>query len=59
MFEIILYGGFVFCLGSMTWSNFMPGGIPKQAIVPNLIAISISIIMVLLPYKNIYTQCFK
>ena len=29
MFQLILTGGFIYSLGSLTWSNFMPDGIPK------------------------------
>lgn len=29
MFQLILFGSFIYCLGSLTWSNFMPNGIPK------------------------------
>jgi hypothetical protein len=29
MFQMILIGALVYSLGSLTWSNFMPTGIPK------------------------------
>jgi hypothetical protein len=57
MFQVILFGGITYSLGSLTWSNFMPEGIPKQAVLPNLIAIGISIGMILMPYNTILTLC--
>lgn len=57
MFQLILFGGLIYSLGSLTWSNFMPSGIPKQAVVPNLIAVGISILMLLLPYRAILALC--
>lgn len=57
MFQLILLGGFIYCLGSLTWSNFMPNGIPKEAIVPNLIALGISILLFILPYRAIIAYC--
>lgn len=29
MFQYIVFGGLAYSLGSLTWSNFLPGGIPK------------------------------
>lgn len=57
MFQLLLFGGLIYSLGSLTWSNFMPSGIPKQALIPNLIAIGISIFMLLLPYRAILALC--
>lgn len=57
MFQLILIGGFVYSLGSLTWSNFMPGGIPQEALLPNLIALGIGVLTFLLPYRAIIALC--
>lgn len=57
MFQLILCGGFIYSLGSLTWSNFMPEGIPKYALAPNLIALGVSIVTILLPYRAIIALC--
>lgn len=57
MFQLILFGGLTYSLGSLTWSNFMPVGIPKEALLPNLIALGVSILMFLLPYRAIIALC--
>lgn len=53
MFQLIICGGLFYCLGSLTWSNFLPEGVPKDAIVPNLIALGVSLLMVIMPYNQI------
>lgn len=57
MFQIILFGGLMYSLGSLTWSNFMPGGIPTYALLPNLIAVGFSVLMLLMPYNTILASC--
>ncbi len=57
MFNLILLGGFFYTLGSLTWSNFMPNGIPKESLLPNLIALGVSILMFLMPYRAILALC--
>lgn len=59
MSQIILTGGIIYSLGSLTWSNFFPEGIPKYALLPNLIALGISVLMALLPYRAILSKCFE
>ena len=58
MSQIILLGGIFYSLGSLTWSNFFPDGIPKYALLPNLIALGISIFMALVPYRAFLASCF-
>lgn len=53
MFQLIICGGVAYSLGSLTWSNLIPGGIPKSALIPNLVALGISLTMILLPYNAI------
>lgn len=53
MFQIVLIGGLVFSLGSLTWSNFMPNGIPKEALLPNIIGLGIGLFVFLIPYGTI------
>lgn len=57
MFQLIICGGVLYCLGSLTWSNFLPEGIPKDALIPNLIALGVSILMVIMPYNQILRLC--
>ena len=58
MFQIILAGGIFYSLGSLTWSNFLPGGIPRGAIGTNLASLIVSIVMFFLPYRAIFAKCF-
>lgn len=57
MFQLILFGGVIYSLGSLTWSNFMPTGIPKEALLPNLIAVGVGLAMFILPYRAILALC--
>lgn len=59
MFQLIYLGGIFYSLGSLTWSNFFPDGFPEEALVPNLIALGISVVMALLPYRAIFTLMFE
>ena len=59
MFQLIYMGGIFYSLGSLTWANFLPGGIPENALIPNLVALGISIIIALLPYKGIFGLLFE
>jgi len=58
IYQIIDFGPLLYSIGSLTWSNFLPGGIPERAILPNLIALGISVIIVVLPIKLILVGCF-
>ena len=59
VYRIILMGPFIFSLGSLTWSNFTPGGIPPEAILPNLIILGVSVIIFAIPYNTfILGSCF-
>lgn len=57
MFQLIICGGVFYCLGSLTWSNFLPGGIPAQALVPNLIALGVSLLALFMPYNQFLASC--
>lgn len=57
MGQLIFLGPIAYSLGSLTWSNFFPEGIPKYAIVPNLIATGISFITLIFPLSLIFS-CF-
>lgn len=60
VYKIILLGPFIFGLGSMTWSNFTPGGIPQEALLPNLVIIGISVIIFIIPYNTLLMGwCFS
>lgn len=53
MFQIVLSGGLVFSLGNLTWSNFMPNGIPEDALFPNVIGLGIGLFVFMVPYGTI------
>ncbi len=57
MSQLIFLGPLVYSLGSLTWSNFFPGGIPASALLPNLIALAISVITIIFPISLIFS-CF-
>ena len=57
MFQMLLFGGLLYSLGALCWSNFFPDSI-TAGFVPNIIALVISIIMALLPYRAIFMVVF-
>lgn len=60
VWRIIFLGPLIYSLGSMTWSNLAPNGIPPEAILPNLVAVGMSIIVFLIPMNTIiYGSCFS
>lgn len=59
MYRILYIGPFIFSLGNLTWSNLIKGGGPQSAIIPNLIAISISAVFMLIPYKGFFSRLIK
>jgi len=59
MGQIIFLGPIVYSLGSLTWSNFFPDGTPKNAIIPNLIALGISVLMFIFPLSLIFSSCLE
>ena len=58
VWQIIHLGPFLYSLGALTWSNFMPDGIPERAIVPNLIALGFSVLLIVVPIKSILIALF-
>lgn len=58
VYQIIFLGPLVYSLGSLTWSNFDPAGIPREAIVPNILAVIFSSLLILLPINPIILACF-
>ena len=59
MFQLIYLGGIFYSLGALTWSNFFENGFPKEALIPNLIALGFSILIALLPYRAIFGLLFE
>ena len=59
MFQILLLGGIFYSIGSLCWSNFFPDGTPRKAIVPNIVALVISFVMFILPYRAIFMKVFE
>ena len=57
VYQFIHFGPFIFSLGSLTWSNFMPDGIPDNAIIPNIVAVCISVLIFVVPIKVILIGC--
>ncbi len=56
-YQIIMFGPLLYSLGSMTWSNFLPDGVPASSLVPNLVALGISILIIILPLDTIVMGC--
>ena len=57
-YQIIMFGPLLYSLGSLTWANFMPGGVPTSALLPNLIALGFSLLLILLPLDTFIVGCF-
>lgn len=53
MEQIVLLGGILYSIGSLTWANFVADGQPRAALLPNLIALGFGVLMFLLPYRAI------
>lgn len=59
-FKMICFGPIVYSLGSMTWANFAPNGIPPESIIPNLVALGVGVLLFSLPFNFILINlCFK
>ena len=58
VYQFIHFGPLIYSLGSFTWSNFLPDGIPDNAIIPNIVAIVISVLVFVVPIKLILLACF-
>ena len=57
--QLILAGGIMYSLGSLCWSNFFPGGIPAEALIPNIISLVFGIILFLFPYAAVFHCIFE
>ena len=49
IYQIIFLGPLIYSLGSLTWSNLDPSGIPPEALIPNLICVGISSLLIFVP----------
>lgn len=59
VYQIIYLGPLVYTLGSLTWSNLSPSGIPPQALFPNLVSLGFSILILIVPFPTIIVGCLK
>jgi hypothetical protein len=57
VYQWIFLGPLIYALGSLTWSNFDPNGIPKEALLPNILAAVFSALLVILPVNPIIVSC--
>lgn len=57
VYQLIFLGPLIYSLGSLTWSNFDPNGIPREALLPNLLAVLFSVVLLLLPINPIILNC--
>lgn len=57
VYQMIFGGPLIYSLGSLTWSNFDPNGIPKEALLPNIIAAVLSGLLLVLPINTIILAC--
>lgn len=60
VWRLLSLGAVVYSFGSMTWSNLAPNGIPREAILPNLVALGIALFLFILPMNTIIIgTCFS
>lgn len=57
VYQAIFLGPLIYSLGSLTWANFDPDGIPKEAILPNILAVIFSVLLLILPINPIILAC--
>ncbi len=53
VFKMVSLGPIVYTFGSLTWANFSPNGIPPEAIIPNLVAMAVSVVLFAIPFNSI------
>ena len=64
MYQMIYMGPLFFSLGNFTWSHFLNESdhnyeIDPERLIPNLIAVGLSVIIFLLPYRLIFEFVFS
>jgi hypothetical protein len=60
VYRMAMLGPLIYSMGSLTWSNLSPNGIPQEALLPNLIAIGISLLLLIVPLHTIIIgACFS
>jgi hypothetical protein len=59
MSQLILLGGVMYAIGSLCWTNFFPGAIPSSALIPNIIAVVIGVVLLLFPFTAINKCLFS
>jgi hypothetical protein len=57
VYQMIFGGPLIYSLGSLTWANFDPKGIPAEALLPNIIAAVFSALLLVLPINSIILTC--
>jgi hypothetical protein len=57
VYQLIFFGPLIYSLGSLTWANFDPNGMPPEALLPNLLALLFSVILVILPMNTVIESC--
>lgn len=58
MNKFVRIGPLIYSLGSLTWSNLSPGGIPPEALIPNLICVGFSVIIIVFPIDSMIFGLF-
>jgi hypothetical protein len=59
VYQIIYLGPLMYTLGALTWSNLDPKGTPVNALIPNLVSLAFSLLILLVPFPTIITDCIK
>lgn len=49
-YQLLFFGPVAFALGNLTWSWFLPDQSFRNALLPNLIAFGLSLVMFMFPY---------
>lgn len=57
VYQLICIGPLIYSLGSLTWSNLDPNGIPPEALIPNLVAVAFSSLLIVMPMNPIIESC--
>jgi hypothetical protein len=50
LYQLLFFGPVAYALGNLTWSWFLPDPSFRNALVPNLIAAGLSLILFIFPF---------
>ena len=56
LYQLVFFGAVAFALGNLTWAWFLPDPSFRNALVPNLISLGLSLIILIFPYEKVLTK---